>query len=150
MTDTTLPPNANGASLIGFNRATAFVIGVCLLCPLTNLKLGDVQLVEIFGLFFVAYAYGAFSLRRGTLHAHREVISLVKLYGFFLLIVTALAIIALRLQTFPPFILSILKTPPFLSLSRILQLAICMIGSTLLIISMVRNPRLVSVTARYF
>lgn len=150
MTDAALPPKANGAPLLRFDRATAFVVGVCLLCPLTNLKLGDIQSVEVFGLFYVLYAYGVFALRRGTFQAHREVIKLTRSYIFFLIVVFALALAALRLQTFPPFLLGILKTPPVLSLSRIFQLAICMIGSMLLIVSITRKPELLSIASRYF
>lgn len=124
--------------------------GFCFLCPLTNVRAGEIQPIEIFGLACLIVAYGFLALSNWRFQAPPQLARLIRLQAALLFIVTLLAITALRLETFPPFALPLLKTSPLLSLSRIVQLAICIGGFLLMVLVLVRRPALILMAAQLY
>ena len=101
-----------------------FLSTIALLAPLTSVKVGELQMVEIFS--FVAFGTVAAIVFRNHLRitAQHEALKLLKLYALFLLIAAVLAAWALRLPTYPIQGTPLLKHAPFLSLARLTQLSL--------------------------
>lgn len=101
-----------------------FLSSIALLAPLTSIKLGELQTVEIYS--FIAFGLVGAAVFRNHLRiaAEHEVLKLLKLYALLLLIAAVFAAWALRLPTFPIQGTPLLKHAPFLSLARLTQLSL--------------------------
>ncbi|WP_439638434.1 O-antigen ligase family protein [Nevskia sp.] len=139
-------PSSSGLRTVGF----LLVAGYCFLTPLTDIRLADVQSIEAYGLICLLAAYGFFARNDWSFTAPRQLAQLFRLHVLLITAVISLAALSLRLDTFPPFALPPLKTPPLLSLSRIVQLAVCIGGFLLLTLAMVRRPSLIRLAAQLY
>ncbi len=126
------------------------VAGYCFLTPLTDVRIADVQSIEAYGLICLLAAYGFLARNDWSFIAPQPLTRLFRLHMLLIAIVILLAALALRLDTFPPFSLPPLKTPPLLSLSRIIQLAVCIGGFLLLTLAMVSRPSLIPLAAQLY
>lgn len=115
-----------------------FLAIVCILAPLTKLKISEVQPIELLMLAILPLVTVAMMPSSCSFQSSAEIISLLKKYTLFLLGGLCVSLIALRLPVYPPYELSILKTPPFLSIARLLQIIIG-IGSLILLVQLFRN-----------
>ncbi len=126
-----------------------FLASVCLLAPLTALKIADIQPVEIF-LLLSSFVFLAVLIERfTTITVQMDLWKLQNLYLLFVVIVGLLACLAVRLPIYPPTELSFLRTPPFLSFSRLTELALCMYG-LLLASEVCRTPELLHCACKYY
>lgn len=116
---------------------------LCFLAPLTDLKLGSVQPVEM--LMFIllpAVLYKIFSTLE--IKSSVETISLLRKYLFLILMIVILSIFSLRLNVFLPADVTFLKTPPYLSFAKLFQLMVCVMTMFVLIFWFVKNPKLIN------
>jgi hypothetical protein len=126
------------------------LIGLCLLCPLTVVKISDVQLVEMFGLFCLFAAFASLCRDGLTFRAAPEILGLLKVYAIFLVAALGLAMWTLQYPTFPPPNSGLLKTAPFVSIARGVQLVVSMGTLTLLALAITRRPTLVNLAAQLY
>lgn len=110
----------------------SFIAGLVFLSPLTAIKLGEVESVEIYSL--IALLVGAAGLYHNELRlrASRQVLFLLKGYFCFLVAAAVLALWALHLPTFPPPDVPFINTAPYISFARLIQFSSA-IGALLLI-----------------
>ena len=101
-----------------------FLISIALLAPLTTVKFGELQTVEIYSFIAFGIVVAIVFRNRLCIAAEHDVLKLIKLYTLFLLIAAVLAAWALRLPTFPIQGTPLLKHAPFLSLARLTQLSL--------------------------
>jgi len=135
------------ASRITYAKFMAFV---CLLCPLTNFKIGDIQPLEIFGASILLITFGLFVRNSGRYLETAENWAIAKLYFGFFLGVTIISLVDYRLQTFPPRDADILKTAPFTSIARLIQLLI-ELGLVLFVVrAITRWPALLHTLIQYY
>lgn len=126
------------------------VIILCFLLPLTDLKIGDVQPAEMFVMFGL-FAFVLVSMLNGfAFRMNRELWKLEKQYLLFLLLSFLLAMIALRLDFYPPTNISFLKTPPILSVARIVQIAVASSAMILLANMLSRDEKLLALFAKSY
>lgn len=122
---------------------------LCFLAPLTDLKLGSVQPVEM--LMFIllpAVLYKIFSTLE--IKSSVETISLLRKYIFLISMITILSIFSLRLNVFLPADVTFLKTPPYLSFAKLFQLIVCVMTMFVLIFWFVKNPKLINFFAAVY
>jgi len=122
----------------GFNVAIkrSFLICIALLAPLTAVKIGELQTIEIYS--FIAFGIVAAAVwhDRLRIRGEHEILTLLKFYALFLIIAASLAVWALRLPTYPIPGTPLLKHAPFLSLARLVQYTI-VIGTLLVTANLV-------------
>ena len=116
---------------------------LCLLAPLTDLKLGSIQPVEVL-LFFLLPVVAGRILMTLQVKSSAETISLLRKYIFFLFAATVLAFLSLRLKFYLSGEMSLLKTPPYLSMAKLFQLVVIIMAMFILIFWFVRQPKLLN------
>lgn len=143
------PPDL-GTPKLSPKLAMGLLAIICFLAPLTDVKYADLQTVELFGAFVTIVAFSLFIRNGFRFAADPVLIGFVKSYALLVAIISGLALASLRLEVFPPFQLSLLKSPPILSLSRIFQLLICitLFLSTTLILR--NRPQLLRSAAKFY
>lgn len=120
---------------------------LCILSPLTDLKLGSIQPVELLMFFLFPIAiYRIFADLE--IKSSAETISLLRKYVFFLVAVAAISLLSLRLRVFLPSDMSLLKTPPFLSMAKLFQLVMIVLVMFILIFWFVKQPKLMDYFSR--
>lgn len=97
------------------------IFGLCLFCALTNVKIGDVQIVELWNLACLVIGIFVVSGRESRMKTAQTVIDLIPKYGLFFSLMFLGSILSLRLQFYPPSELSIMKSPPWASFVRLAQ-----------------------------
>jgi hypothetical protein len=121
------------------------------LAPLTNIRLGDLQPVDIFlGVVFVGMT--AAVLLRGRLAIDRRRGTLLVPYVALLVTILVLALLSARLTFYPPSeaVADPLKTAPILSLAHLFQLVLCVFGSFTLWAVAGNDPIILRRTARLY
>lgn len=131
--------------------AKTFIVFLCILAPLTDLKVGDVQPAELFMFIVFPIAVVITMLSGFTISSSREVVYLLGKYFFLLVAIIILAMFAMRLPSYPPIeYQTLLKTPPFLSMARSLQLLIAVGAMIILATYFSKRPRLIIFFARAY
>lgn len=130
--------------------AKTFIVLICILAPMTDLKVGDIQPAEILLFLAIPVVAAAILLAGFAIRAPAEITHLLKKYFLFLMALLALSIFAMRLQIYPPSDLSLLKTPPMLSIARSLQIVFAVGTMILLIICFINRPTLVRFFTRAY
>ncbi len=100
-----------------------FIVIICVLSSFTAIKVGNIQIIELFEMLIIFFLLGWLFLH----HRTRYKTLLGNIYKQYLLLIIALGFIALFVfsqQTFyiPNTSLSFIKHPPWLSVSRLVQL----------------------------
>jgi hypothetical protein len=116
---------------------------LCFLAPLTDLKLGSVQPVEM--LMFVllpVVIYKIFSTLE--IKSSFEAISLLRKYIFLILLIVLLSFFSLRLNVFLPAEVTFFKTPPYLSFAKLFQFVVVVMTMFVLIFLFIKNPKLIN------
>lgn len=124
-----------------FSRVSRiYVIGICFLAPLTAVKVADIQPVEVFS--FLALLGSLVFLFRSDVSARvpHDVLAVMRRYGVFFVLVVGLALWNLRLPSFPLRDLGVLKTAPYLSLARLVQLTMAAAALVLVAVVIARRP----------
>ncbi len=98
------------------------IVGLCLLCGLTDLKAGDIQPVEIWSLICLIGSAFLLLKQRGKVRANEAVSKISSQYILMLALIFIGSLLSLRLKFYPPADFGILKTPPWASFVRFLQL----------------------------
>jgi hypothetical protein len=119
------------------------------LAPLTDYKIGDVQPVEI---FFVLSFLILLIKRKGSykFRVPPWLASHAKQYFYFGLAVLLTSLLALRLKSYPPPDTSLLKQAPILSLARLIQLSLSIVGALYLSNLIYKDKRLAAQFARTY
>lgn len=116
---------------------------LCFLAPLTDLKLGSVQPVEM--LMFILLPVVLYKIISTLeIKSSVETISLLKKYIFLMLMIVVLSFFSLRLNVFLPGDVTFLKTPPYLSFAKLFQLMVVVMTMFVLIFWFVKNPKLIN------
>jgi hypothetical protein len=126
------------------------VMGLCFLSPLTDVKIGDVQTVELFCVGCLVAATAIFHRNGWSFRTDGNIASLIRHYALFLMLTVLLAFVSLRLPTFPLPDTGFLKTAPFLSLSRCVQMAAAMGSIALLGLAFTERTSLISLAAQCY
>ena len=102
------------------------VVIVWLLTPATVAKVGDIQAVEVVILIVLGSTFIA-QLHKLSFVLNHDLARVSKHYCLFVLVAMLLALVSLRLDFYPPSVAQgdLLKTAPFLSLARLLQISLC-------------------------
>src|SRR4029434_1779847 len=107
------------------------IVSVGLFAAAPNLKLGEVQSSEI--LSFVIVIFALIPMFQQSFTVPKQIVSLGKNYSLLFLALFILSLINLYQDFYPPSVLSLLKEPLFISLTRIIQLIL--VVSTFLILA---------------
>lgn len=132
--------------------AKLYVAAVVMLSPLTDLKLGPVQPVEL----LLLPALGLYILNlirnRGRMILHPVVEPWLRWYGLVLLGIAVTSIIAnFDVKFFPPGIeSSLMKTAPWLSISRVIQLLAMIFGLASLVQLCLNEPKYLPMAIRLY
>lgn len=122
---------------------------LCFLSPLTDLKLGAIQPVEMLTVFLLPIVlYNIFSTLE--IKSSSEVISLLRKYMGFIVVVILLSIYSMRLKVYLPPDITMLRTPPYLSMAKVFQLSVIIMTMFIMIFWFVKKPALINFFARWY
>jgi len=105
-------------------RHKHLLLAVCVLAAMPTVRLGDVQLLELFLLLHVSYLSICFILGGFRLYLQKATRALVAGHLVFAIAAVALAAASLRLNFYPPHDISFLKSPLLLSAARIAEVSL--------------------------
>lgn len=131
--------------------ARTFIALLCILAPLTDLKIGNIQPAELLMFVVLPVMAAAMLLSGFSIKGSVELIDILRKYGLLLTAILVLAIFAMRLPMYPPTIhLPLLKMPPILSIARIFQFIICIGAMVMLVSCFARRPNLIRFFVRAY
>ena len=117
------------------------ILGLCVLCALTDVKIGDIQPVEIWT--FACLCIGAILLliRGGVITGSPLAVKLLPAFMLFFGLVFMGSLLSLRLKFYPPADFGPLKAPPWASFVRLVQVVVAMASMFIVMLAIGKSRR---------